>query len=57
MRLDNEKEKNSFGALKGHWIIFQKHAYPCFPNVPPPPAIYQKVVLKDDKDKDEVNNA
>lgn len=24
---------------------FQKSAYPCFPNVPPPPALFEKTIL------------
>lgn len=33
-------------------FVFQKNAYPCFPNVPPPPAIYEKVILSFDKKED-----
>uniref|UniRef100_A0A1I7WTZ8 INCENP_ARK-bind domain-containing protein n=1 Tax=Heterorhabditis bacteriophora TaxID=37862 RepID=A0A1I7WTZ8_HETBA len=34
-------------------VYLQKNAYPCFPGVPPPPTIYEKVILKYDNDKDD----
>ncbi|ETN80316.1 hypothetical protein NECAME_02448 [Necator americanus] len=35
----------------------EKNAYPCFPGVPPPPAVYEKVILKLDAERDEEGQA
>uniref|UniRef100_A0A8R1TUL9 Uncharacterized protein n=1 Tax=Onchocerca volvulus TaxID=6282 RepID=A0A8R1TUL9_ONCVO len=46
-KYDRQIDRRNFKERRA--MFENKNAYPCFPNVPPPPAIYDKVILSDDK--------
>lgn len=50
-KYDRQSDRRNFSERRA--VFENKKAYPCFPNVPPPPTVYQQVILKLDNDNDE----
>ncbi|MCP9265934.1 Troponin [Dirofilaria immitis] len=46
-KYDRQIDRRNFKERRA--MFENKNAYPCFPNVPPPPTVYEKVILSDDK--------
>lgn len=43
---ENVRTTHTHNRICSHNIMFQRTAYPVFPGLPPPPAIYEKVIKK-----------
>ncbi|EYC33550.1 hypothetical protein Y032_0002g854 [Ancylostoma ceylanicum] len=50
-KYDRQIDRRNF--MERRSMYDNKNAYPCFPGVPPPPAVYEKVILKLDAERDE----
>ncbi|CAJ0606811.1 unnamed protein product [Cylicocyclus nassatus] len=50
-KYDRQIDRRNFAERRS--MYDNKNAYPCFPGVPPPPAIYEKVILKLDGEKED----
>ncbi|KHJ98614.1 hypothetical protein OESDEN_01403, partial [Oesophagostomum dentatum] len=50
-KYDRQIDRRNFQERRS--MYDNKNAYPCFPGVPPPPAIYEKVILKLDGEREE----
>ncbi|EFO21854.2 troponin [Loa loa] len=46
-KYDRQIDRRNFTERRA--MFENKTAYPCFPNVPPPPTVYEKMILSDDK--------
>ncbi|VDM97672.1 unnamed protein product [Thelazia callipaeda] len=49
-KYDRQIDRRNFKERRA--MFENKNAYPCFPNVPPPAAIYTKVILSEDKENE-----
>lgn len=50
-KYDRQIDRRNFKERRA--MFETKNAYPCFPNVPPPPAIYEKVICTDEEKENE----
>ncbi|KAK6009025.1 hypothetical protein OSTOST_26088 [Ostertagia ostertagi] len=50
-KYDRQIDRRNF--IERRRVYDNKNAYPCFPGVPPPPAIFEKVILKLDAERDD----
>ncbi|KJH40999.1 hypothetical protein DICVIV_13035 [Dictyocaulus viviparus] len=50
-KYDRQIDRRNF--IERRRVYDNKNAYPCFPGVPPPPAIFEKVILKVDAERDD----
>ncbi|WKY16021.1 hypothetical protein Q1695_001028 [Nippostrongylus brasiliensis] len=50
-KYDRQIDRRNFTERRR--VYDNKNAYPCFPGVPPPPAIFEKVIMKLDAERDD----
>lgn len=49
-KYDRQSDRRNFSERRA--VFESKNAFPCFPNVPPPPTVYEKVIPKINGDND-----
>ncbi|KHN77906.1 Troponin T [Toxocara canis] len=54
-KYDRQIDRRSFKERRA--VYERKNAYPCFPNVPPPPAVYAKVIKSIDEENENVSRS
>ncbi|VDD89444.1 unnamed protein product [Enterobius vermicularis] len=52
-KYDRQSDRRNFAERRA--VFENKKAFPCFPNMPPPPTVYEKVILKLDDENDGEN--